>query len=87
MRRRFSRLMWLYRLIVCFACDFTTCAHPERFIRGGPTLTTFLLLLIRGGERIQITLKASHHRPTSETPLKKRFTGRSMIAKHGMLAW
>ena len=42
------------------------CADPESFARGGSTF------LIRG-KRIQIALKAGHHRLASETPLKWRF--------------
>ena len=47
-----------------------TCADPESFVSGGPTLT-LLFQLIRG-ERIQIHLKAGqgHHRPARETPFK-----------------
>ena len=30
---------------------------------------------MRGGERIQITLKAGHHRPTGEAPFKSHFAG------------
>ena len=56
------------------------CADPESFARGGPTLTTFFLLM-RGG-RIQISLKAGRHRPTSETPFKWRFAGVPMLAQH-----
>ena len=43
---------------------YTACADPERFARGGPTLTTFFLYFMRG-ERIQIPVKAGHHRPAS----------------------
>ena len=49
-----------------------TCADPESFVRGsGPTLTTFFLL-IRGGERIQITLKVGHH---DGPPVKQHLNG------------
>ena len=33
-------------------------------------------------ERIQISLKASKHRPTSKTPFKWRFAGVPMMAQH-----
>ena len=39
------------------------------------------------GKRIQITLKAGHHRPASETPFKWGFAGRSLMAKYWILAW
>ena len=32
--------------------------------------------------RFQITLKAGHHRPASETPFKWRFAGGPMMAQH-----
>ena len=41
-----------------------TCADPEFFARGGPTL-----VLDDEGERIQMPLKMGHHRPASETHL------------------
>ena len=59
-----------------------SCAGPERFLRGGPTLTSFFFLLLfffsggevffklMRGERIQIPLIAGNYRPTSETPFK-----------------
>ena len=63
-----------------------SCADPESFVRGGPTLTTSFFSLMRGG-RIQIPLLTGHQRPASETPFKWRFAGGPMIAQHGMLAW
>ena len=56
------------------------CADPECFVRGGPTLTTFFFSM--RGKRIQIALKAGHHRPASEMPFKWRFAGGSMKAQH-----
>ena len=44
------------------------------------------LFFIRG-KRIQISLKAGHHRPASETPFKWRFAGGPMMAQHWLLAW
>ena len=38
-------------------------------------------------KRIQIALKAGHHRPVSEMPFKWRFAGGPMGANHWMLAW
>ena len=55
------------------------CADPESYVRGDPLLKTFFFLAMRGG-MIQITLKAGHHRPTSETPFKWRFAGGPMMA-------
>ena len=37
------------------------------FSRGDPTQTLFFFFI--KGKRIQIALKAGHHRPASETPL------------------
>ena len=48
-------------------------------LRGGQPF--FLFFLIRG-KRIQIALKAGHHRLASETPFKWRFAGGPMMAQH-----
>ena len=53
------------------ACN--TCADPESFFRGGPTLTSFFFafffsFFFKFLEGLQIPLKAGHHRPASETP-------------------
>ena len=42
-----------------------TCGDPEKFARGDPTLTSFLMR----GKRIRIELKAGHHWPVSKMPL------------------
>ena len=64
------------------------CADPEKFVRGGPTLTTFFFFFkLMRGDMIQIPLKADHHRPASETPFTRRFAGVLMMAQHLMLAW
>ena len=42
-------------------CALSLCADPESFVRG----SNFFLMR---GERIQIALKACHHRSDSETP-------------------
>ena len=56
---RKKRKVWFkYRDIYC------SCTDPERFVRGGPTLTMVFLV----DERIKIPLSAGHHRPASETP-------------------
>ena len=61
----------------------STCADPECFARGGPKLTTFFFFFfVVRGERIQIALKADHHRPACDTQFKWRFTGGLMIVKH-----
>ena len=49
------------------------CADPESFVRGAPILTTFFVFSFpffqfKKGEWIQYTIRAGHHRPTSETP-------------------
>ena len=49
------------------------------FVRGGPTATLATFLCFFRGERMQILLKADHHRPTGETPFK---TGVPMMAQH-----
>ena len=59
------------------------CADPEKFVRGVQLWQRFLSSM-RGGTQIPISL-AGHHRPTSETPLKWRFAGGPMMAKHWML--
>ena len=65
-----------------------TCADPESFVRGGPTMITFLgFFSLMRGVTIQIPLLAGHQRPTSVTPFKLRFAGGPMMAQHGMLAW
>ena len=49
-----------------------SCAHPESFSEGA-TLTfffCFFFFLFLVDERIQIPLKAGHHRPASVTPLR-----------------
>ena len=42
----------------------SACADLERFVRGGPTLTKFLVR----GERTRKARKACHNRLASETP-------------------
>ena len=39
----------------------------------------FFFMLMRGGQRILITLKVGHHQPTSETPVKWHFASGPMI--------
>ena len=55
---------------------FFSCADPESFIRGGPTLPHWLQFR---GERIQIPLKAGQHRPASETPFNRLIALRILI--------
>ena len=61
--------------------DEDPCPDPERFVRGGPTLQLWkrFFPLFRG-KRIQISLKAGHHRPVSKTPFKWLFAGATMNA-------
>ena len=40
------------------------------------------VFLVDGGGRIQIPLKAGHHRLASETPFKWRFAGVLVMAQH-----
>ena len=64
-------------IIVHYKLPVITCADPENFVRGGPTLTVFLV-----DERIQIPLKVDHHWPISQMQFKWRFAGGPMMAKH-----
>ena len=43
-------------------------ADPESFVRGGPTLTTFVL--VDRGREVPNTTKKGHHLPASELPFK-----------------
>ena len=45
-----------------------TCADPESFFKGGPTLRMFFFSLFFNNW-IQIPLKSGHHRPASQTSL------------------
>ena len=65
----------------------TSCGDPESFVRGGPTLTGFLLVLFLVDERKKdpnttISEQAGNHGPARETPLKWRFTSVPMMAHH-----
>ena len=64
---------------ILFAIIGYSCADPESFARGGPTLTLFLF---DEGKEDQNPLKGSHHRPASETPFQWRFAGVLMTAQH-----
>ena len=48
-----------------------TCADPESFVRGGPSV---IRLFFRGA-RLQRHPKAGNYRPASERPLKWCFAG------------
>ena len=48
------------------------CTDPENFVRGGPTLTVFL---VDGG-------RDDPNATISETPFKRRFSGVLMMAPH-----
>ena len=53
------------------------CADPESFVRGGPTLTFFVLFFsLMRGRRIKIPLLAGHYQP------KRRFASLPMMALH-----
>ena len=61
-----------------------TCSDPDSFFQGGgggggQTLTTFFC-----GEMREEPY--GHYRPASETPFKRRFTGKPMMAHNQMLA-
>ena len=53
------------------------CADPESFARGDPTY----FFVFDKGKRIQIALKAGHHRRDSETPFKST-TSERLKASH-----
>ena len=53
------------------------CEDPENIVR---QIFFSFFLVDEGKRRIKIMLKAGHHQPTSETPLKWRFASRQMIA-------
>ena len=57
-------------------------ADPESFFQKG---SNFFFILVN--DWFQIPLKSGHHQPTSESPLKWRFAGVPIMAKHWMLAW
>ena len=85
-----SSLIWVQS--VCTVCylrtkrDEMACADPESFVKVGPTLTLlFFFLCFFFSWWGQITLKAGHHRPTSDTPFKWRFAGGPVVAQHWML--
>ena len=67
---------------------YVACADPESFVRGGPTLTSFVFFCfcfffvdgMEGGSKLP--LKVGHHRPASETPLKWRFAGVPILVPH-----
>ena len=59
-----------------------TCADPESFVRGGPTLIRFFFFF---RERLQRLPKAGDYRPASETPW--RFAGGPIMAHRWMLTW
>ena len=59
-------LLTLKAPITTAADDNFFMRWSRKFVRGGPTLTTFFSLM-RGG-RLKIPLLAGHHRPASETP-------------------
>ena len=71
---------WLKILVWGPHLGHYTCADPDNyvcvFVGGGGGGQTFLNLIIfklfslMRGERIQIPLRAGHHRPASETPFK-----------------
>ena len=53
----------------------------RKYCHWGSNSDVFGFLVDEGG-RIKLTLKAFHHRPASETPLKWRFAGEPMVAQH-----
>ena len=52
----------------------------RKFVGGGSNYDSFSV--DKGGQRIHMTLKAGHHRPTSETPLNGVSLAGPMIARH-----
>ena len=54
------------------------CANPESFARGGGGSNSDKRVFFMRGKRIQIALKAGHHRHANEMA----FAGVPMMAKH-----
>ena len=66
--------------------DKDTCADPESFVRGGPTLTTFFSLVYE--ERAYPDTTISGPSPAHQrNAIKWCFAGVPMMARHRMLAW
>ena len=65
----------IYKCLLLRACD-----DPENIVRQFFFSFFFFFLSDEGKRRMHIMLKAGHHQPTSETPLKWRFASRQMIA-------
>ena len=84
----FSILNILFTYLTMYGLSPNSCADPECFAIGGPTLTTFLFFIYfffgggGGGGSIYILLRAGYHRPISETPFNWRFASGPMIAQH-----
>ena len=51
----------------------------RKICQGG---SKFFVVFFMWGERIQITLKVGHHRPTSKMPFKWRFADGQIMAQH-----
>ena len=63
----------VYSLFSTNMFQITNMTHAriqKKIVRRGPTLTTFFLLI--SGERIQIQLKAGHHRPAIKMAFRWR---------------
>ena len=62
---------------------YTTCADPDSFVRGGPTLTTFccVFLVDEGRENPNTTISGSLS-TRQRNAIKLRFAGVSMMAQH-----
>ena len=62
-----------------------TCAEPERFVRGGPTLRkffSFFFSLMRGGRKDQYTTISGLSLVRSAKHYHWRFAGVPMMAQH-----
>ena len=73
--------------VVQWASVLTLDICGYRVLSGGFNSIIYLFFFWGGGGlmrgyRIQIPLKAGHHRPTSETPFKWHFAGGSMMAQN-----
>ena len=62
-----------------------SCADPESFVRGGPTLITFFFLVDERRKDPNFTKRAIIGPPANT--IKWRFAGVLMMAQHLMLAW
>ena len=62
-------------------------ADPERFVRGGPTLTTLFVFLVDEWREDPKTTLSGPSSACQQKAIKCRFAGVPLMAQHRMLAW